>query len=319
MTPSRSPSRSASLLRGFAAPAALALVLVACGSAGSPSPSSTSAPEPGAAPAAPAAADGVALGVTVDGTGRVVSEPAGIDCPGQCDGTFPVGATVTLTSTPAEGWMLHAWSGACAGAGTCSVVLDAAASVTSALALVDPRWDPAVGAADCTAAWGTAGETLSACDKTKDRYVVVHKSKRNVALCDSGKLVKNLRSGLGFAPSGDKVKEGDGKTPEGVFFVPTTLPNSTYYKAFLLSYPLPEDAKRGVAAGLITADVGAQIESAHAACTEPSQDTALGGAVEIHGKGSSQDWTAGCVALDDAGVDLLWSAIGVGDTIVVLP
>ncbi|MDB4937220.1 MAG: hypothetical protein JWP87_4192, partial [Labilithrix sp.] len=184
---------------------------------------------------------------------------------------------------------------------------------------MDIRWDPSVGAADCAAAWGAHGEKLSSCDTVKDDYVVVRKSKRNVALCKSGSLVKNLRSGLGFAPTGDKVKQGDGKTPEGVFYVPRLVPSSTYYKAFLLSYPSVEDAARGVNAGLITQNQRSQIESAHAACVEPPQDTMLGGDLELHGNGSSADWTAGCVALDDSGIDLLWSSIGVGDTIVVLP
>ncbi|MDB5215701.1 MAG: hypothetical protein JWO86_3628 [Myxococcaceae bacterium] len=266
-------------------------------------------------------AGSVALTVSVEGTGQVTSQPAGIACPGQCTARFVAGTNVTLVSAPAEGWRLDAWRGACSGGDpkSCSVMLSADATVTSKLALLDARWDPSVGAADCGAAWGTAGETLSPCDTLKDDYVVVHKSKRNVALCKDGKLVKNLRSGLGFAPSGAKVQQGDGKTPEGVFFVPRQLPNSSYYKAFLISYPTVADATRGVAAGLITNAQASQIQSAHAACVEPPQDTNLGGDVELHGNGSSQDWTAGCVALDDANIDLLWSSIGVGDSIVVLP
>ena len=62
-----------------------------------------------------------------------------------------------------------------------------------------------------------------------------------------------------------------------------------------------------------------QIIEAHANCTEPAQSTALGGAIEIHGEGGSRDWTAGCVALENADVDVLWKAMGVNDTIVVLP
>ena len=272
---------------------------------------------PPAAPAAPAGA--VKLTVNVEGTGRVTSSPAGIDCPGHCSAPFAPGAHVSLVPAPAEGWTLAGWKGSCSGSAACALVLAADTSVTSTLALIDARWDPSVGARDCADAWGTAGEKLSPCDTVKDDYVVVHKSKRNVALCKDGKLVKNLRSGLGFAPSGDKVKEGDGKTPEGVFFVPTLVPNSSYYKAFLLSYPSLDDAQRGVAAGLITPAQRSQIQSAHAACVAPPQDTPLGGDVEIHGNGSSKDWTFGCVALDDANIDLLWSSIGTGDSIVVLP
>jgi hypothetical protein len=181
------------------------------------------------------------------------------------------------------------------------------------------RWDPSVGTADCAAAWGTAGEKLSACDKTKKDYVVVHKSKRNVALCSQGKLVKNYESGLGFAPTGTKMKQGDGKTPEGVFYVARLLPDSDYYKAFLFSYPTKADADRGLKDNLITQAERNQIYAAHDACQEPPQDTGLGGAIEIHGKGGGKDWTLGCVAMDDANVDALWAVIARGDTIVVVP
>lgn len=222
-------------------------------------------------------------------------------------------------STPAEGWRLDSWGGACSGSGTCSVVVTADTSVTTALALLDARWDPAVGAPDCAAAWGAGGEKLSPCDTVKDDYVVVHKGKRNAALCNSGKLVKNLRSGLGSKPSGAKQKEGDGKTPEGVFFVPRLIPNSSFYKALGLSYPSIDDAARGVTSGLITASQRSQIESAHAACVEPPQNTALGGDLEVHGNGGDKDWTAGDIALDDPSMDLLWSSVGVGDSIVIVP
>jgi hypothetical protein len=311
---------------------ACALLFVACsGDPGTSIPNTTpdQAPPGASDPAgaggdpssngAPGAPGTMGLTVTVEGTGRIVSQPAGIDCPGTCSARFEAGTHVTLASTPAEGWHFDGWRGACSGAGACAVIVAADASVTSSLSLVDPRWDPAVGAADCVDAWGTGGDKLSPCDTTKDDYVVVRKSKRNVALCKSGKLVKNLRSGLGSKPTGDKVEEGDGKTPEGVFYVPRLVPNSSYYKAFLLSYPSTEDAVRGVTSGLITSAQRSQIQSAHAACVEPPQNTALGGDLELHGNGSSADWTAGCVALDDTGIDLLWSSIGVGDSIVVKP
>ena len=306
----------------------VAFALVACGGESGASipdlepvvaPPAANEPAPSTpTPAAPSPA-GVHLTVVLEGTGLVRMDPGAVECRGTCTTTFPAGARITLTAEPAEGWQLHGWRGACAGAGACAVVLDKDAAVTGSLSLLDARWDPSVGKQDCADAWGKAGEKLSSCDTTKDDYVVARKSKRNVALCKSGALVKNLRSGLGDAPVGDKVKQGDGRTPEGVFYVPRLIPDSAYHKAFLLSYPTPEDAQRGVASQLITAAQRTQIESAHAACVEPPQSTALGGDLELQGNGSSEDWTRGSIALDDAAVDLVWSAIGVGDTIVVLP
>jgi hypothetical protein len=300
------------------------LLSIACsgenaGEIGRPNPLSeaqaTSAPE---GEVADVPSDELTLNVAVDGTGVVRSEPAGIACPGKCSAMFAREAAVTLTVEAAEGWELDTFTGSCTGA-SCALTMGDDRTVKAKLSLLDPRWDPAVGSADCASAWGKGGEKLSPCDKTPDDYVVVHKSKRNTALCKSGKLVRNFRSGLGFAPAGSKEKEGDGKTPEGVFFVPRLIPDSTHHRAFLLSYPSRDDATRGFTAGLVSSYERSQIVSAHEACKEPPQYTSLGGLLEILGGGSEDDWTAGSVALGDADIDEMWKVIGIGDTVVVLP
>lgn len=68
------------------------------------------------------------------GDGRVVSEPAGIDCDSyvssQCFADLPFGTVVTLTATPAPDNYFLGWHGACEGAApTCQVTLDAARGV----------------------------------------------------------------------------------------------------------------------------------------------------------------------------------------------
>ncbi len=100
------------------------------------------------------------LTVTVTGEGTVTSTPAGIEC-GQghtaCSAEFEEVA-VTLTSTPASGYTLSAWGGACSGTGACSInPLSANESVTAAFsaAPVPPAGGITIG--------GTphVGETLS--------------------------------------------------------------------------------------------------------------------------------------------------------------
>jgi PKD repeat protein len=68
------------------------------------------------------------------GAGRVVSEPAGIDCDSygspQCFADLPFGVVVSLTATAAPGDYFLGWYGACQGAApTCQVTLDAARGV----------------------------------------------------------------------------------------------------------------------------------------------------------------------------------------------
>ena len=54
-----------------------------------------------------------------DGMGRVLSEPAGIDCGAECLGVFAKGASVTLTASAASGSDFEGWSGPCEGDGAC--------------------------------------------------------------------------------------------------------------------------------------------------------------------------------------------------------
>jgi phospholipase C len=51
-----------------------------------------------------------------------VTGTSGINCPGTCTANFPSGTPVTLTETPATGYVFMGWSGGCSGTGTtCSV------------------------------------------------------------------------------------------------------------------------------------------------------------------------------------------------------
>jgi hypothetical protein len=79
---------------------------------------------------------GLAIIKSGTGAGTVTSSPAGIDCGGTCSGEFEGGASVTLTATPATGSTFAGWSGAgCTGTGICTVMLDAAGSVTATFTL----------------------------------------------------------------------------------------------------------------------------------------------------------------------------------------
>lgn len=83
----------------------------------------------------PAAAGPVQLAVTKAGTGTITSTPAGIDCGSSCAASFTTGTSVSLTATPAAGWVFMGWSGAgCAGTGSCSLTLTTATTVRATFA-----------------------------------------------------------------------------------------------------------------------------------------------------------------------------------------
>jgi murein L,D-transpeptidase YafK len=153
----------------------------------------------------------------------------------------------------------------------------------------------------------------------KNLSIVVKKKERKLFLFDAGKLVKTYNVGLGFTPVGDKEKEGDGKTPEGEFYIFTKNPNSSYYLSLGVSYPSIDDAKRGLAQKIISQTEHDAIVEAIENKKTPPQKTRLGGEIYIHGHGSKTDWTQGCVALDDADIKEIFDAIPVGASVKIEP
>ncbi len=65
------------------------------------------------------------------GAGTVTSSPGGIDCGTACSAQFALNQQVTLTAAAAAGSSFAGWSGACSGAATCTVSMDAAKAVTA--------------------------------------------------------------------------------------------------------------------------------------------------------------------------------------------
>lgn len=153
--------------------------------------------------------------------------------------------------------------------------------------------------------------------KMKNPRIVVKKSERKLEVFDGEKLIKNYKIGLGFAPVGDKEKQGDGKTPEGEFYIFTKNDKSSYYLSLGVSYPSTDDAERGLRDKLISKKEHDQIVTAIKNKKTPPQNTKLGGEIYIHGNGSSSDWTWGCVALENAEMKELFDAIPIGTSVKI--
>lgn len=150
------------------------------------------------------------------------------------------------------------------------------------------------------------------------RYrIEVRKRERQLALFRDGEVTHTFRVGLGFAPEGTKERQGDGRTPEGDFLTVLRNPRSSYYRSVMLNYPLPSDARRAAAEGLISAGTRNAILKAHRSGAIPPQRTALGGEIFIHGGGARHDWTLGCIALDNRDMDVIF-ALPVGIPIKVV-
>jgi murein L,D-transpeptidase YafK len=155
--------------------------------------------------------------------------------------------------------------------------------------------------------------------KIKNPRIVVKKRERVLELFDGEKLVKTYKVALGFAPEGDKEKQGDGKTPEGEFYIFTRNPKSKFYLSLGVSYPSAEDAERGLQTKLITKKEHDAIIKAINEKRTPPQYTALGGEIYIHGGGIGKDWTFGCVALENEEIKELYGIIPVGAPVTIQP
>lgn len=149
--------------------------------------------------------------------------------------------------------------------------------------------------------------------------LVVKKSERKLEVFDGENLVKTYQIVLGFTPVGDKEIEGDGKTPEGEFYVFTKNDQSQFYLSLGVSYPNIEDAERGLSANLISQEEHDAIVGAVKEGKMPPQNTKLGGAIYLHGGGIAKDWTWGCMALRDEEIKEIYDAAEVGTKIMILP
>lgn len=136
--------------------------------------------------------------------------------------------------------------------------------------------------------------------------ILVHKSQRRLALMRGEAELLTCRVALGRA-YGAKLREGDGRTPEGQYHVSGFNPRSEFYRAVRISYPNEEDRRRAAAAGV-----------------RP------GGQIMIHGLDPTIEakwrerhwmfnWTNGCVAVTDTEMDLIWASVDLGTPVTILP
>ncbi|MGI8788923.1 MAG: L,D-transpeptidase family protein [Pyrinomonadaceae bacterium] len=149
--------------------------------------------------------------------------------------------------------------------------------------------------------------------------IVIKKKKRRLEIFDGETLVRRYKIVLGASPAGDKRIEGDGKTPEGEFYVFTKNSRSKFYLSLGLSYPNIEAARRGLRENIISREEHDAIIKAVGEKHKPPQKTALGGEIYIHGGGTKSDWTEGCVALKNEAMKEIFDAIPIGAPVIILP
>lgn len=136
--------------------------------------------------------------------------------------------------------------------------------------------------------------------------IIIHKAARTLVLAEGETGLFTCRIALGSAPKGAKCMQGDGKTPEGRYFICLVKEEGKYGRSLGLSYPNPQDAQAAYAEGRIDERTLQNVQAAHAERRRPPWGSPLGGEIYLHEGGSDRDWTAGCIALDEKDMDRLF-------------
>ena len=136
--------------------------------------------------------------------------------------------------------------------------------------------------------------------------ILVLKSERKLHLLKAGRVLKTFDISLGLVPLGHKQREGDFRTPEGVYYLETRNANSDYFLSIKVSYPNTLDVARAQAQGV---DPGGQI-MIHGLPNTPKYDTR-----RYHG----WDWTDGCIAVSNSDMVDIWLMTGDATPIEIRP
>lgn len=157
--------------------------------------------------------------------------------------------------------------------------------------------------------------------------IEVNKTERLLIVRDGEEVREVFPISLGRGGPGDKRRTGDQKTPVGTYRVVGFNDSSRFDFFIRLNYPNVKDAFYGLKSDVISREEFDRIVQALRLNRLPPQNTALGGAIGIHGIGAETaqkinihdklDWTEGCIALRNELVHRLRDYVRVGTRVVI--
>ena len=136
--------------------------------------------------------------------------------------------------------------------------------------------------------------------------IVVEKAKRTMILMSGNKVLKIYLVALGGHPDGPKERQGDRKTPEGLYVIESKNARSQFHLSLRISYPNAIDREHARKLGV-----------------------SPGGDIFIHGLAPSfssigalhrkVDWTDGCIAVTNQEIEEIWKLVPVGTRVEIKP
>lgn len=164
---------------------------------------------------------------------------------------------------------------------------------------------------------------LAAADSTVSLVIDTHSSVMVIRGSAEGDIgLTDIAIGR-YGVTRDK-RRGDNMTPLGKYRVAWITDNSSFGTFIGIDYPNKRDAQRGFRKGVINERERRAILRAHRQGKVPSQKTALGGYLGIHGVGEGDpevhrlyNWTRGCVAVTNEQLSQILSLISVGTPVEI--
>jgi murein L,D-transpeptidase YafK len=142
-------------------------------------------------------------------------------------------------------------------------------------------------------------------------HVVVVKSNYELKVYDQDGWYGTYPVVFGSKNLGDKMMEGDRRTPEGIYHIASKRPHEKWDKMMLIDFPTKSDIEKfneRKAKGLIP------------------RNAKIGGGIAIHGTWPHDDlavdlyqnWTNGCIALKNEDVDELYDLLPIGTPVQIV-
>jgi murein L,D-transpeptidase YafK len=135
---------------------------------------------------------------------------------------------------------------------------------------------------------------------------IVHKRARTMELIRAGQVIKTYKIALGGDPLGPKTRQGDHRTPEGLYVIDRRNSHSQFHRSLHISYPNAADREHARKLGV-----------------------SPGGDIYVHGLpngygfiGSAhraRDWTDGCIAVTDQEIEEIWKLVDNGTPVEMRP
>jgi murein L,D-transpeptidase YafK len=136
--------------------------------------------------------------------------------------------------------------------------------------------------------------------------VVVLKREHKLLLLNGDRVIKIYGIALGRGGLLPKQRQGDRRTPEGLYEIDRRNRASSFHRALHINYPNEADLERARALGIT-----------------PGADIMIHGITNGMGwVGPSHritDWTDGCIAVTDAEIEEIWSLVRDGTPVEIRP